>query len=345
MLPEHPQFSELSENISQSLPVIHSLIVPSALLVLMKGIYDILNNAECIPLRLSWNDTYRIQTEKGKTYILRVYGTQRHSLSAIMYEIELLLHLAHQGVSISVPIARVDGQFLTKLEVPEGIRYMALFTYAPGQVPQPFPLGNAEESIHIGRSMATLHTAADSFHSSHVRTSYDLATLLDSSLEGMQSFMLHRPADRAYMQHAAETIRQQLENLQLNSLDWGPIHGDPCSANATITDDQNVTWFDFDLCGPGWRAFDLAMAYESAMRQDREVEEKNRIWRAFLKGYQEHRLVAERDLAAMHILRGALSIHFMSVNMEKAPLRGYEWYGSDGYIDMYLAELRAILPG
>ncbi len=42
--------------------------------------------------------------------------------------------------------------------------------------------------------------------------------------------------------------------MGLADLPHGVVHGDPFSANAAITADGRVTWYDFDFCGPGWPA-------------------------------------------------------------------------------------------
>ncbi len=90
---------------------------------------------ECTPIRIGWNDTYRVTTITNSIYMVRIYGVDRHELSAIHYELDPLLHLAKQGVSVSVPIAHTDGLLITPISVPEGRRYIVLFSAAPGRVP------------------------------------------------------------------------------------------------------------------------------------------------------------------------------------------------------------------
>lgn len=324
-----------------SLPVAHSTLAAQGVLSLVRTVYPFLEARECTLIRMGWNDTYHITTTTNSSYMVRIYGVDRHTPSAIQYELDLLLHLAQLGVSVSFPIARPDGLLITPISVPEGRRYVVLFTAAPGQVPEPFPLGNAEQSMYFGRSLAMLHTAADTFDSTHERPALDLEYLLDRSLAQLQPFLKQRFDDWSYLLDTANEIRMRFADPISNQLDWGPIHGDAFSANATLADDC-VTWFDFDLCGPGWRVFDLAGAYGSAMGQDRTEEERQQVWHSFLDGYREKRQMPEETLAFIPTMHMLLLVYFMAVNLEKGPLYGFQWIGSDAYFDTHFKELRSL---
>ena len=39
------------------------------------------------------------------------------------------------------------------------------------------------------------------------------------------------------------------------------MHGDVQGLNHNFTTDGEITWFDFDLCGYSWRAYDIAYYY------------------------------------------------------------------------------------
>ncbi|WP_201366902.1 phosphotransferase enzyme family protein [Dictyobacter formicarum] len=342
-MPENA-FSPLPFDITEkafSLPVTHSTLAAQGVLSLVRTVYPFLEAAGCTLIRMGWNDTYRITTTTNSIYMVRIYGVDRHTLSAIQYELDLLLHLAQLGVSVSLPIARPDGLLITPISVPEGRRYVVLFTAAPGRVPEPFPLGNAEQSIYFGQSLAMLHTAADTFDSTHERPALDLRYLLDRSLAQLQPFLKQRIDDWDYLLDIANEIRMCFADPIGNHLDWGPIHGDAFSANATLAGDR-VTWFDFDLCGPGWRVFDLAGAYGSAMGQDRTDEERQQVWLSFLEGYREKRQVTEETLAFIPTMHMLLLVYFMAVNLEKGPLYGFQWFGSDAYFDAHFKELRSL---
>jgi Ser/Thr protein kinase RdoA (MazF antagonist) len=81
------------------------------------------------------------------------------------------------------------------------------------------------------------------------------------------------------------------------TLDWGVCHGDLGGGNTHISDEGKLTVFDFDLCGPSWRAWDLAAIQQLATEQ-----KESAVWDCFLEGYNEKRLLGTADLAAVPVL-------------------------------------------
>jgi Ser/Thr protein kinase RdoA (MazF antagonist) len=318
----------------ETVAVTHSIPAADALLALIARLYPLDQPLSCALLRHSWNDSYDLAT-KSTRYIARIYGVAQHALPEIQYELDLLQHLAQQGAPVAAPILRLDGQAVTRLRAPEGIRYLALFPFVPGDVP-PIPIGSQDQSYHFGHALAAIHSAADSFRSSLTRVPFDLAALLDGPLARLRPYLAHRLADWHELVEVANEIRAAVTKLTPQELDWGIIHGDPFSANARITSDNQVMWYDFDFCAPGWRALDLAHAYASARdHKDNHVS----VWNAFLTGYRAKRPIGESDLAAMPLLSAAADIWSMGVNMAKGPLDGFEWLG-DSFFDNRLEWLR-----
>jgi len=318
----------------ETIPVTHSILAAEALLALIARVYPVDPPIACSLLRHSWNDSYQLAT-KSTRYVVRVYGVEQHTLPEIQFELDLLHHLAQQNAPIAAPILRRDGQAITKLQAPEGVRYLVLFPYVPGDVPA-IPIGNQDQSYHFGRALAAIHAAADSFRSSLTRVPYDLETLLDRPIATLRPYLAHRLIDWRELVEVADEIRAGVSRILPLGPDWGIIHGDPFSANARITPDNQVMWYDFDFCGFGWRALDLAHAYASA--QDYE-EDHASVWNAFLKGYRTKRAISEADLAMMPLLSAAADIWSMSINMAKGPIDGFEWPG-DGFFDSRFTWLR-----
>jgi Ser/Thr protein kinase RdoA (MazF antagonist) len=311
---------------SAPFPTAHALLAPDALLAAVAAAYPLGRAVDCSLLRVSWNDTYLIRTTDGR-YILRVYGKDWHTLAETQYELELLQHLADHGASVAVPIPRADGSLLSALCAPEGLRFAAVFTHAPGQMPSPHPVGDAGQSYHYGAALAALHAAADTFTNPHARRPLDLAHYLDRSLASARPYMMHRTHDLTELLGLAGEVRAQVTALATRGLDWGVVHGDPFSANSFITDDGRVTWYDFDFCGPGWRAAEFAGPYHAAYVREADADE--RLWAAFIEGYHTRRTVTEHDLAAVPVFLTAGWIWSLGVNFEKGPIQGIEWLDDD----------------
>jgi Ser/Thr protein kinase RdoA (MazF antagonist) len=141
---------------------------------------------------------------------------------------------------------------------------------------------------------AAIHAASGDFVSGYARRSLDLEYLIDTPLAVLRPFLAHRPDDWSYLEGFAARVRARAETAVRAGLDWGVCHGDLAGDNMHLAEDHALTVFDFDLCGPGWRAYDLA-----AIQWHGGTENKSRIWEEFLKGYTEVRSLADADLAAV----------------------------------------------
>ena len=82
-----------------------------------------------------------------------------------------------------------------------------------------------------------------------------------------------------------------MQDIRDQDADYGLCHGDFHGWNAHYHADT-LTFFDFDDCGYGWRAYDLAV-----FRWDARLDEKeDERWEAFVKGYRSKREISDADL-------------------------------------------------
>lgn len=216
-----------------------------------------------------------------------------------------------------------------------------LFTHAPGQVPQPTPLGTAEQAAQFGCSLGRMHLAGAIFTSPYARVPRDIHQLVDQPLALMEPYIAHRQEDWAYLVAVANEVRQSLADVAASGLARWVVHRDPTSANATITEDLRVTWFDFDLCGPRWPMADVASACASIMLSDKEPAERARAWRALIEGYHTCRNLTPQDLDALPLLDVANHFYFIALNLRKGAIYGHGYWGSDAFFDHWLGWLRA----
>jgi Ser/Thr protein kinase RdoA (MazF antagonist) len=316
-------------------PATHSILSASALLLYAQERYDIGDGIECKFISLGLNDTYQLRTSSGK-YILRVYRINWRSLSDILYELDILLHLHRKGVPISFPLPMRDGSLYSTLNTQEGPRKAVLLTYAEG-TPLPWSRNESYEvfSRAYGRSVAQIHNALDDFSSQHARFHLDLYHLLDKPLQTTLPLLADRPEDQAYILRVVDMLKEQVARLPASALEWGACHGDFHGGNGYITSDQQVTFFDFDCCGPGWRAYDIAVFRWSRV----ENSPDERQWEAFLAGYLQRRTMQPVDLAAVPLFVAIRQIWLQGLRTSLAPDWGYSFL-SDDYFDVSMNILR-----
>jgi Ser/Thr protein kinase RdoA (MazF antagonist) len=313
--------SVLAEVPATSLPVVHSVIAADAVRTTLTKAYRFDRDLRCDLFLAGMNDTYLL-TSNGKRHVARIYRAGWRSVDEISYEVQLLVHLQRQGVSVAAPVAASDGRYIHPLPASEGMRHLVVFEYATGISPS---WTDAVHCYRAGRLLASLHAASDSFVSPNARTPLDLEYLIDAPLAAIRPFLSRRPDEWAYLEGFAARLRGRIE-LVGPELEWGVCHGDFSSTgNFHVAPDGIITVFDFDLCGPGWRVSDLAPIRRAA------VGHKNRrIWREFLRGYTEMRPLSRADLAAVplfYVLGRLWSMGMRAANVTRwGALFMGEWY-------------------
>jgi Ser/Thr protein kinase RdoA (MazF antagonist) len=318
---------------TEHFPVTNSILSAQALIARVLPDYDIQPVTKCVFLSPGLNDTYLVNTQDSK-YILRVYRIGWRSLTDILYELEALLHLKHKGISVSVPIPKKDGNLVSTVMAPEGLRYIVLFTYAPGKEPS-YESEEENKSYIYGKITAKIHTATEDFNSSHPRFSIDLEHLLDKPLRLIRPFLSHRPSDWDYLVALAENMREQVYRSPIGNLEMGFCHGDFHGWNAHLDQDDLLTFFDFDCCGLGWRAYDIAVFHWSARLRGKDKER----WPSFLRGYTEERPLSDIDIQAIPYFVAIRHIWLLGLHADPGPDRGVA-YMDDEYFDRGLKFLR-----
>jgi Ser/Thr protein kinase RdoA (MazF antagonist) len=309
----------------QQAPVLRSIFAPEALTSLVESAYGLPE----IRLQLIKSvilDTYRVWSGSD-SYILRIYPAQRRTLSAINAELEFLSYLCAHGAPVSIPVVQSHGERLLALDAPEGIRYAVLFTYAQGA-----PLGENLAAIQTyGRALAHIHRIADDWRPTHGRPALDLAFLLDRPLAHLGNYG-QRGSDWAFLQQVADVIRTRIAVLPVEAPQFGYCHGDAGVGNAHVAADGQVTVFDFDFCGPGWRAYDLATFLSG---------ESSAVVEAFLNGYQGVRRLAVEEHSALPLFQLAQAIWLLGTRASYINEWG-EIHFSDRFIDRVLEGIRNI---
>ena len=86
----------------------------------------------------------------------------------------------------------------------------------------------------------------------------------------------------------------------------GICHGDAQGGNAHLAPDGTLTFFDFDVCGLGWRAYDIAVfcwgAAVGKVRLGWEAKTVDRLRAAYLRGYEAVRPLRPPEYEAIDAL-------------------------------------------
>lgn len=286
----------------QTIPVTRSFVSADAFAEVIAEQYSFDNPVACKlfskMLRTQDNDHYQV-TAAGKKYVARIYqqgdpiGRQE---SDYQFELAWLADLRKNGLPVSYPLARRDGSLLGSVNAPEGIRYYALFSFAPGE---PMAADDPDQLHQVGREMAHIHQVSNQFSTSYQRQPMDVEFLVDSSIQRIRRYWGNRIDEQLDIlitsgEEAKEEVLALVQNDKEAVDAWGPIGGDfhPVS---THFHDGKPCFFNFDLCGYGWRAYDIAvfLLNSNLLHQDPELAE------AFFEGYYSVRPLSANEYEAI----------------------------------------------
>lgn len=295
--------------------------------------YRIGKPSACHFWRRGVNDTYQVYCADAM-YSLRIYRHGLRARSEIDFEMAALTYLNDQGGNVAYPIETKEGGYVTQIKAPEGLRYAVVTAYARGWVPK---YKEADNARNYGASVAQLHNLSTGFVSAHERPRLDIDGLLDNSFAVVEPYLLKRTTDLEFLKDAVANIRSTIEAVPADQLDVGFCHGD-CHGHNVHESDGVITHFDFDCCGVGFRAFDLATFNWSLRLHEQNMDR----WTDFLEGYQSVREPHADHIALLDTFVVIRHIWLMALHMGNARDFGYE-LTSDGYIDHQLKFIRKVL--
>ncbi len=292
-------------------PVAYSTLDCKALKTQVLSLYSLGFVHNCQFWNRGLSDVYLIDALTAR-YVLRVSHAHWRTQSDIDFELEFLEFLSRQGLPVSRPLRTTYGELSVKIHAPEGLRYASVFTYAPGDI----PLGDLSvvQAAQLGETVARLHEVAADFQTDAVRKPLDLSYLLDESFGIISTHMRSRPADLSDLRDIIAQIKRQVAALPQTAPYWSICWGDAHSGNVHFTPDNQLTLFDFDQCGYGWRAFEIAKFLQTSIRTGMARKVRD----AFLSGYESVQKLTAKEVEAIQPLTQAAHLWSWRICLESA---------------------------
>ena len=292
--------------------------------------YKILNPLSCEFWARGLNDTYKISSDR-ENFALRVYRKKWRTQSDIKFELNAIKHLHKKGADVAYPIERNQGGYITDIEAPEGIRQVIVTKYAEGAV---LKYDNPEDAVVYGREAAQIHTLSSDFESEYSRYKLDLNHLITEPMAHIQPYLSHRPNDWEFLSEFATYLSKTLNAVSFAELDYGLCHGDLHGYNAHEYNGK-LTHFDFDCCGFGLRAYDLATFKWSLRWRKKE----NEFWPKFMEGYNSVREMPDLNLNLIESFVAIRDIWLIALHIGNSDDLSKGWINED-YIDRHMKFLR-----
>lgn len=253
---------------------------------------------------LAENVTFRVDTDEGASYVLRLHRPGYHTLPELRSERVWLRALADAGIAVPVPVASSDGQDYVSVTVAAtGEQRLAGLTHwIDGEIVSQTLSQESDPAVvtrcfgQLGSIMAALHNQASGWAPppAFVRHSLDIDGLMGEA-PFWGRFWEHPELDvvqRDALLATREQIRRALQRYGREPGTFSMIHAD-LHHNNLLVNDEGLTIIDFDDAGFGWHQYDIAVAlFHSAITPNHAEAEA-----AFFTGYRSLRPLSEADQA------------------------------------------------
>jgi Ser/Thr protein kinase RdoA (MazF antagonist) len=280
---------------SSPVPVIYATATMEAVASFAAAQYGLSGRLECTFLNRGFNDIYRLQTEAGERFVLRLSTSRARGPADVAAETAFLADLEGAGLPVASALPALDGQLFSVATLPEGPRPAVLFHHLDGRRPDLDAPGDAWIQ---GVTLARIHDQADRYPGRETgRYRLDLDHLLHRPVAAMLARNPEPSRARDDLLALRDRLTAAVERLDLTlTRCYGDCHG----ANARIATAGlhagQAVFFDFDDGGFGYLAYDLAVHLWAQVSFGRT---RQAMWHAFRQGYESIRRLAPADEAAI----------------------------------------------
>jgi Ser/Thr protein kinase RdoA (MazF antagonist) len=305
--------------------VAHSIISEDWIANYVIERYDLQEGTACKYLCQGLNDSYLL-TDGTKKYIFRLYRRLWRTLEKISAEVDLLLQLERYSAPIAGVVHDRDEKLIQSLACPEGERFGILMHCAANTQKESHCIvtGNAYQ---YGKAMAKLHNALK-----RCKPPEGVATLNVDHLIWKPVTLAEQafPDNKKELHHLREFALQLAQKIDTVGTRASKqlIHGDLTGGNACIDDDGSYVFFDFDCCGYGWTAYDLAVFLWSATLNGKDKI----LWPEFMNGYRSEAGLKDQDLALVPLLVAARNCWIMGYSIGQVGVKGSLSYKNHDFI-------------
>lgn len=304
-------------------PVIASTISEKELGEFAKERYGLNENYDCKLFRTGMNHTYFLSDNETK-YVLRVYSHNWRSKSEIIAELELLNLLKENNLSVSFPIQDKNRELIQEINAPEGIRYVVLYSFAEGVK---IRFTDKETCFVIGSLMAKIHNLTS--NTTIERISYDKESLLELPYEHLKEFFSEKLPEMEFIKEIGKFFQKtDFENTQK-----GVVHMDIWYDNMAVTNEKEITFYDFDFCGNGIQILDVGYFCKHLFHIETDKKEYELKMKHFLEGYQSIRLLSDNELKLIPKAGLAVFVFYLGIQAQR-----FDWsniFLSENYLKMF----------
>lgn len=225
----------------------------------------------------------------GMSFILRFTPSTHRSVNTVKAELEWILYLARNGVSVSIPIYSINGEMTEVIEA-QGMYFTAVsFKKAQGRkIDYPECLRDNALYEKLGQVTGRIHALSMLYQPSN-----DSVRRHDWSRNYYLENIDFLPASHTRVRDSYYSLMDKINQLPKDEASYGLIHGDIGVGNFLVNEQGILTLFDFDEAQYSWFVEDIAiqlyyLVYVYGGEDGRESREEQaaRFMKYFMRGYR-----------------------------------------------------------
>ena len=310
-------------------PIAKSVLAPDALAQHIAIRYQ-LEQVRCQLLTATMRDVYHV-TAAHQRFMFFVYPSRHRTREEILAEWQFVAFLAAHGIPVAPAYPATSGELVLSFDAPEGLRYGVLSMYLPGEILR--RQSSPQTVASYGAQIARIHVIADTLPVTLVRPVNNPRQIVHDALRAAESAIADRADVLTALYHACDVLLPHIEQLVPAAPSYGLIHGDVIRANAIVGPAETVSVIDFDLCGLGWRAYDIA-SYLFAICGTRD---EVRLRAAFLDGYTRMRPLSLMEQELLPLFEAVRAV--FDIGIPASAVNSWGRASVDAFLDGSLAQL------
>ena len=259
-------------------------------------------------ISISENTVFRVDTDAGETYALRIHRPGYHTLAELNSEQQWTAALRQAGIGVPLPRLTRDGRGYATVPVPGSAetRHVGLVEWFEGVTLSSMMAQAADMealALHfnqLGRIAARIHNQAvgwqipDNFQ----RHAFDADGFMGDTPFWGPFWILPelKAAEREHILNARRAIYRVLSDCDKEGGTYSLIHADLHPDNLLVNGDQ-LHVIDFDDSGFGWHQYEIAVALD-AYREPPHFEVARD---ALISGYRSERPISDAAIELLPI--------------------------------------------
>ena len=268
-------------------------------------------------ISISENTVFRVDTDSGKPYVLRIHRPGYHTLAELNSEQQWTAALKRAGIGVPLPRLTRDGRGYATIPVPgstetrhvgivewfEGVTLSSIMAQAPDMPTL------ALHFDQLGRIAARIHNQAVSWQvpEDFQRHAFDADGFMGDAPFWGPFWVLPelKAAERDHILNARRVIHRALWDYGKGEGIYSLIHADLHPHNLLVNGDR-LHVIDFDDSGFGWHQYEIAVALD-AYRKPPHFEVARD---ALIAGYRSERPLSDAaiELLPMFLLIRSLAL-------------------------------------